>query len=85
MSILTLPAPVVNFDFTATAPAVQGEADDFRPTFDPAYYPTLDEEREAREMFDDSGDEMDDDDPRWDEMAEVSAAMERVCSGTAWL
>jgi hypothetical protein len=42
MSILTPATVAVNFAFPATQ-AVE-VADDFRPTFDPSYYPTIEEE-----------------------------------------
>ncbi len=56
------------------------------------YYPTLEEERDARELFEDSSDGVDDgdfgpdaDSPLWDERAADSAAMVAVCSGGCWM
>jgi hypothetical protein len=51
MSILTLPAVPVNFDFAADAP----KADDCRPTAGPDFIPSVEEEAEAAELL--NGDE----------------------------
>ena len=79
MTILTLPAPVVNFDFAVIAPAV--ETDDYRPTAGPDFTPTLEEETEAAELL--NGDDADAEptDDEWEAMAEAAYAMDRVCSG----
>ena len=63
MSILAaLPAPV-NFGFATGSDAP--EADEPRPTADFSYYPDLEEERDARELFD--ADEADEPtDAEWD-------------------
>ena len=73
MSILTLPAPVVNFDFAVIAP----EAEEYRPTAGPDFYPTADEEAEASELLNDP----EPSDAQWEEWAEDAFAMDRVCSG----
>ena len=73
MSILTLPASVVNFDFAAIVPLV--EADDYRPTAGPDFMPTAEEEAEAAALLNDEPE------PDWDALAEDSAAMDRVCLG----
>jgi hypothetical protein len=79
MSILTFSAPVVNFEFAATD-APTPEAAEPRPSYDFSYYPDLEEERDAREMFDDADDEGPTD-AEWDAMAADAMNLEMACSG----
>ena len=63
-------------------------SDDFRPTPDSEFTPTVEEETEAVELLDGDGDDHDFDtrtDAEWDAMAEDAAATDAVCSGLAWL
>ncbi len=77
MSILTLPALAVNFDFAVNAPAP--EADDFRPTAGPDFIPTPEELAEAAELLNDEGE------PDWDALADDAHALAVVSTGYAWL
>ena len=79
MTILTASAPVVNFD-PADAPTTAPESVESRPSYDFGYYPDLEEERDARELF---GAEDDDEptDADWDAMAEDAMHLEMACSG----
>ncbi len=79
MSILTAPAPVVNFDFADVAP----EAEESRPTAGPDFAPTPEEEAEAAELL--NGDVAEPDDAYWDARADDAHALDMVSSGYAWL
>ncbi len=78
MSILTLAAVAVNFDFSADT----DEADDFRPTAGPDFTPTPEEEAEAAELL--NGDD-EPSDAEWDRRADDAHALDVVCSGYSWL
>jgi hypothetical protein len=69
-------------------PDSDSESDDFRPTPDSDFTPTVEEEAEAVELLNGNGNGDDFDtrtDAEWDALAEDSAAMDAVCSGYAWL
>ena len=67
-------------------PDSDSDSDDFRPTPDSDFTPTVEEEAEAAELLNGNGDDFDTrTDAEWEAMAEGAAAMEAICSGYAWL
>jgi hypothetical protein len=73
-SILVVAALHVSFDLPALAP----EADEFRPTAEPDFVPTFEEEAEAAKLLN-AHDEPTD--AEWDARAEEALALDRVCYG----